>query len=202
MVPLKVRVTANVPDPAGLARVTNWVALTVPWAVFGKLSAVGVRVFTRPVRATLLAAPFKVRFSAAVYVPAAVPAVVWNVTPIAQLAPTASGEVQLFDAIVKSPGLLPTIGPIVTGSVVLPVFLTVTLCAALVTPGPCAAKVRLEGERVSDVALLTVPFNVDASVPAESVTDNVAATEPARAPAGGLNCTVTMQGSEVGAKVV
>ena len=202
MVPLKVRVTANVPAPAGLVRVSNWVVLTAPRVVFGKVSAVGVRVFTRPVRAAVLAAPFKVRFNVAVYVPAAVPAVVWNVTPITQFAPTASGEMQVFDTIVKSPGLVPPIGPIDTGSVVLPVFLTVTLCAALVTPGPCAAKVRLEGERVPDVTLLTVPCNVDACVPAESITDNVAGTGPGRAPAGGLSCRVTMQGSGVGARVV
>jgi hypothetical protein len=127
---------------------------------------------------------------------------VWKFTPIWQLLFTARDAGQLFEASgVKSAAEVPVIVGVPTGSALLPIFVTVTVRAVLVTPGPWAANVRLVGLTLPDVKLLTVPFSADDCVPAESVTDRVAGFRPAAWPVGGRNCTVTMQAA-VGASVV
>jgi hypothetical protein len=59
LVPVKLRPTVKVPAPDGLVNVTVWVALVVPRVVAGKVNEVGISVLMRPVRGTLLFAPFK-----------------------------------------------------------------------------------------------------------------------------------------------
>jgi hypothetical protein len=66
LAPLMLKLTANVPAPDGLVRVNVIVLLVEPRFTFPKLADVGVSVFTRPVKETLLPAPFKARFSVAV----------------------------------------------------------------------------------------------------------------------------------------
>jgi hypothetical protein len=127
---------------------------------------------------------------------------VWKFTPIWQLLSTPRDAGQLFEASgVKSAAEVPVIVAAPTGSGLLPVFVTVTVCAVLVTPGPWAANVRLAGLTLPDVTLLTVPFSADDCVPTESVTDRVAGFRPAAWPEGGRNCRGTTQ-TAVGARVV
>ena len=134
------------------------------------------------------------------------PAGVWKFTPIWQVPPTARDAGQLFEATgEKSAAAVPVNVGVPTGSGVLPVFVTVTVCAVLVTPGPCGAKVRVAGLREPDVVPLMVPFSAAVCVPAESVMDNVPETSPGSEPAGGANVTVTAQALKpkpTGAKVV
>lgn len=86
-----------------------------------------------------------VTLSAAVRVPLAVGL---NVTLMLQLAPAAKELPQLW-VCAKSPALVRAIPMAVMVKLVVPVFLSVTVLAALVVPIACVEKLRLVGDKAA-----------------------------------------------------
>jgi len=153
-----------------------------------------------PLSATLCGLPvaLSAMFNVAVRVPVA-PGV--NNTLIVQLAPAASVPVGLQTApedgagTAKSPAFVPLIVKPVKLTVVVPVFVTVTLSAALVVLTVCDSNVRLLGVNVT-VAAPPVPVPVNVTVCGLPVALSVNTIVPVRVPvAVGLNVIENTHGS-------
>ncbi len=116
-------------------------------------------------------------------------------TEIPQLAPAASVDPQPFE-IVKSPEAVTEV--IDTADAVL--LLRVTFCAALVVPTVWLAKVRLEGESVTEppVVLPPVPVRVATSLPADVAMVRVPLNVPVDV---GLKTTLVVQLAPAGSVV-
>ena len=180
--------------------VTACASLVVPTAVLGKAMEVGVSVRVGvvaatpvPVSATVCGVP--VALSATDRLAFNVPvAAGLNSTETVQLAPAARVEPQVVADFRKELALVPVIVSEVRVTEPVPVFFTVTVCAAVVDSSVVEAKVRLvgESETVKVGAAVPVPVRVMVcGVPvALSAIDRLALSVPV---AAGLNSTETVQ---------
>jgi hypothetical protein len=107
-----------------------------------------------------------------------------------QVAFTAIDAVQLFVCmnslafapVIKTPSIL---------SVAVPVFVSVTICAALCVPTPCAEKLTLVVENVATGAAVPVPLNVeDCGLPAASSFTSIEAERDPATVGANVTCTV------------
>jgi len=181
-------VTAPVPV---FLTVTTWAAVVKPSVVEAKVNVVGesetVKVGAAapvPESATVCGVP--VALSATDSVAFNAPAAAGlNSTETVQLAPAASDVPQVVADLRNEVGLVPVMVSEESVTAPVPVFLTVTTCAAVVDPTVVEAKVRLAGERetVKVEAAAPVPVMVAdwVPVPALSRTSRVAVRVPAAA---------------------
>src|SRR5207302_5400425 len=184
-------VTFSVPVPE-LVSVTFWVTLAVFTAWFPKPTLEGfkatagaVTVAPEPVRLTVCGLPEAL--SVIVIAPVLVPVAVGvNVTLIVQFAPAPTEVPQVF-VCPKSPlGAM-----LVMPSVALPVFLSVTLCVALVVLICWYPNVRLVGDRLT-IGPVPVPVRLIVCGLPEAV--SVIVIVPVNVPAAaGVNVTLIVQ---------
>ena len=180
--------------------VTICASLVEPRAVAGKAIEVGVNVMVGVAAATPVPLSFtdcgepvalSATDSAAVSAPAAAGL---NSTDTVQLAPTASEVPQVVADLINDVALVPVMVSEVSVSAAVPVFFTVTTCAAVVTPTVVEANVKDVGDSVTAgaVAATPVPLRLtDCGEPvALSAIDRAAVRVPA---AAGLNSTDTVQ---------
>jgi hypothetical protein len=117
-----------------------------------------------PLRVTVWGLPEAL--SVIVNVPVRVPAAVGvNATLIRQLLLAASEVVQFFDGRAKSVLLDPVTAMLLMARAVVPAFVSVTVCTALVVPTGCAANVSVVGAMatvVTPTVRVTVTLNVTA----------------------------------------
>jgi len=148
-----VKVTALLPV---LVTVTLWAALVVPvfWVANVRLRGLKVNVKIAPVPLKAIDCGLPVALSVTeIDALRAPPAVGEKVADTLQALPAAKlaglmGQVLAPKA--KSPGFAPDSAKLVKVTAPVPVLVTVTLCAALVVPIVCVAKVRLAGLKPKD----------------------------------------------------
>lgn len=178
-----------------LVTVTDWAELEVPisWEPKDRLDELSCTDGETPVPEsdTLsgLSPALSVTFTVAVRLPVAVGA---KLTEMVQLAPAPrlAGHVLVW---VKSPGLVPLRAMLLIARAVLPVFVRVTPCAALVVPTSCEPKLSLDGARLTAGASGT-PLPDRLTLCGLPVALSATCTEAVRVPAAvGLKVTEIVQ---------
>src|ERR1017187_1271156 len=194
---MELMVAAAVPV---LLTVTTWAALVAAVTVAGKAIEAGVSFTTGaaaaapvPIRVTVCGEPVALSAmdSEAVNAPAAAGL---NSTETVQVAAAASDVPQVVADLRKDVAFVPVMVSDVSVKAAVPEFLTVTTCAAVVTPTVVDAKVRLVGVRVTAGPAAAVPVPVRATVCGDPVALSAIDSEAVSAPAAaGLNSTETVQ---------
>lgn len=176
--------------------VTSCAAVVEPTVVDAKVRLVGESVTESgavpvPVSFTVCGEP--VALSATERLPVSAPAAVGlNSTETVQLAAAARVAPHVVADLRNEVALVPVMVSEVSVTVAVPVFFTVTNCAAVVEPTVVEAKVRLVGESVTVSGAVPVP--VSFTVCGEPVALSAIERLPVRAPAAaGLNSTETVQ---------
>ena len=174
--------------------VTICASLVTPTTVSGNTIDVGVSVIAGdpvPVMATVCGEPVALSAmeSEAVNAPSATGFIS---TDTVQLAPEASEVPHVVADLMKDAALVPVMVSEVSVTAVVPAFVTVTTCAAVVDPTTVAANVRLAGDNVTSGAATPVPLSVATcgDPAALSAIDSDAVSAPT---ASGLNSTDTVQ---------
>ena len=204
--PSAIELIVTVTVPVFLS-VTTCASLVAPVIVFGKAIDAGVSVTVGvadavpvPVRATVCGVPVALSATERLAVRAPVAAGL-NSTETVQLAAAASEVPQVVADFRNEVALVPVTVSEVSVTAPVPVFFTVTNCAAVVEPTDVDAKARLAGDSET-VNVAAVPVPVRATVCGEpvalSATDRLAVFAPADA---GLNSTETVQLADAASEV-
>jgi hypothetical protein len=191
----EVSVTADVPV---FLMVTSCAAVVTPAGVDANVRLAGDKLtlsaaaVAAPVSATVCGEP--VALSATERLPVKVPAAVGlNSTETVHVAPAANDVVQVFAEIRYEDALVPVSVSEVRVTAAVPVFFTVTVCAADVEPTVVEAKVSAVGDSVT-VSAAAVPDPVNVTVCGEPVALSAIDRLPVSVPAAvGLNSIETVQ---------
>jgi hypothetical protein len=147
--PIKIDVIVNVPGPT-FPRVTFWLALVVPTNCEAKVRLAGLTetIVPVPVIATLRGLPGALSVMVRLALRAAA-TWGWNVILTVHEADAANVVPQVFVEIANSEALVPVIAMLLMVRVVVPLFLTVTVCVAEVAKSRVTGKATEVGDSVT-----------------------------------------------------